>query len=189
MSEKPILFSGSMVRAILDGTDRGKLYPRPGETPLFPSHIARRLANGIMSAADGACWIWIKSKNRDGYGTLTVGGRTIHAHRLAFELSSHVILPGQHVRHTCDNPPCINPAHLVAGTRSDNMQDMVRRGRHGGPPPAQHGGENPAAKLTPAEVAEIRRCFRSGESQASIARVFGICQSQVSNIHLRKHWA
>jgi hypothetical protein len=56
---------------------------------------------------------------------------SVYAHRVAFEQTWGITLrPGQVVRHTCDNPPCINPLHLIVGTVGDNNRDIVERGRH-----------------------------------------------------------
>jgi hypothetical protein len=74
-------------------------------------------------------------KNLRGYGTawVPVGPRARHrvsAHRLAFERAWGVTAPqGMVVMHTCDNPGCVNPMHLMLGTQKDNIQDMHRKGR------------------------------------------------------------
>lgn len=74
-------------------------------------------------------------RNEKGYGVsfLYIGGRDVkvYAHRVAFEQAWGIRLQGgQVVRHSCDNPPCVNPLHLIMGTQGDNMRDMVTKGRH-----------------------------------------------------------
>lgn len=75
------------------------------------------------------CWIWTGSKNTGGHGQFTVCGKCITAHRVSYELYIGPIPEGMWVLHKCDNPPCQNPDHLFLGTRQDNVDDMVRKGR------------------------------------------------------------
>lgn len=79
------------------------------------------------------CWPWTGSTNKQGYGcwSFKSGEGPINAHRIAYGLT-HNGIPGRlHILHSCDNPPCCNPAHLDAGTHADNMVDMRVRGRAG----------------------------------------------------------
>lgn len=75
-------------------------------------------------------------RDKDGYGYVYVGHgregqRRVGAHRVAWEKANgRTLLPGEVVRHSCDNPPCVNPAHLLIGTIGDNNRDMAARGRH-----------------------------------------------------------
>jgi hypothetical protein len=86
-------------------------------------------------AAD-ECWPWTGARSRQGYGKLRVGTLTPDAHRLSYEFFYGPIPVGLHVLHTCDNPPCVNPAHLWLGTVADNMQDRNKKGRGRGEPNA-----------------------------------------------------
>ena len=83
------------------------------------------------------CWPWTASvfKNRGCYGKFQAGTnretrKAVYAHRWAYEWSKGPIPPGMCVLHSCDNPPCCNPAHLSLGTRADNLADMCRKRRH-----------------------------------------------------------
>jgi hypothetical protein len=78
------------------------------------------------------CWSWTGGRATGGYGNFWAGGSQVLAHRwlLSF-LRGQPICPGEVVCHRCDNPPCVNPAHLYVGDHFTNMQDMVERGRHG----------------------------------------------------------
>jgi hypothetical protein len=81
------------------------------------------------------CWKWTAAIDSTGYGRLGMGGRkagTIHAHRLSFLLHNEFIPEGCEVCHHCNHRWCVNPLHLYAGTRSDNMKDCVRAGTHRG---------------------------------------------------------
>jgi hypothetical protein len=81
------------------------------------------------SAGPDACWPWTGSRRGGGYGRVTVNGRSTSASRVAYELTHGTIPDGKHVCHTCDNPPCCNPAHLWVGTPADNTRDMLSKGR------------------------------------------------------------
>jgi hypothetical protein len=87
-----------------------------------------RLAMYSVPQPDG-CVVWQRSVNRGGYGQLTVNGRYVLAHRLAYEVHHGPVPDGQYVCHSCDNKICINPDHLWIGTASDNMQDAIAKGR------------------------------------------------------------
>jgi len=76
------------------------------------------------------CWEWPKYKTQAGYGTIIFDGFKFAVHRLSFEHYKGVIPKGMVVMHACDNPPCFNPDHLFLGTHAENMQDMIRKGRH-----------------------------------------------------------
>lgn len=80
--------------------------------------------------AETGCWEWRANKVR-GYGRFSHGGRMWLAHRVAHAELIGPIPDGLDVLHSCDNPPCVNPAHLRAGTDQDNMRDQLSRGRHG----------------------------------------------------------
>jgi hypothetical protein len=78
------------------------------------------------------CWPWLGVRDHKGYGQFSTGGRAggMHgAHRFAVQLTGATIPAGMFVLHHCDNPPCVNPAHLYVGTNADNMRDMWARGR------------------------------------------------------------
>ena len=118
----------------------------------------------------------------------SVGGRSHIASRIAWELhpDGGKIPRGIQVLHTCDNPPCCNFAHLFLGTVADNMRDRDLKGRRAPARGERHG----QAKLTDAQIAEIRELYIPGErgrppaehSQRALARRFGVSQAQVGRV-------
>lgn len=189
MSCKPILFNTQMVQAILAGRKkRQRLYVRSGEDRNSPEHLCKRLINALDEAPADGCWEWKRTKNCYGYGTITVNGKSMLAHRLAYILANGSQIDGLVVLHSCDNPACINPHHLRAGTQSDNMSECYERGRSSIKPISLKGEKNGASKLTEKEVIEIRRLIKSGRTQKAVAKQFGVSQSQVSNISTGRGW-
>lgn len=77
------------------------------------------------------CWLWTGAKNKQGYGSLKISGRQCRANRISYQLFNGDIPNGHFVMHTCDNPACVNPAHLITGSPKENTQDMFKKGRNG----------------------------------------------------------
>lgn len=124
--------------------------------------------------------------------------RSFRAHRFAWEITRGPIPDGLHVLHRCDNPPCCNPDHLFLGTHIDNVADMVAKGRGAKgersgarlhPERVARGERNGTAKLTAAQVAEIRATPRKVGSQHALALRFGVSDATISMIVNGKAWA
>ncbi len=88
-----------------------------------------RLSKFLPDRPVGECWIWLGSKNAGGYGQARWDGTTRLAHRYVYTMLVGAIPDGMVLRHSCDNPPCCNPDHLLVGTNLDNRRDSVERGR------------------------------------------------------------
>ena len=132
---------------------------------------------------NGGCLEWQGSTaSAMGYGYLRRKGKNYYAHRYAWTLEYGEIPQDMVVRHTCDNPLCCNLEHLVLGTRKQNSQDMVRRGR------SSKGAKNGMSRLTEDDVRAIRLKVAQGASQASVAREYSLGPMQVSRIVRRLRW-
>lgn len=129
----------------------------------------------------GRCWIWTGSTSR-GYGQLRVNGKSRSVHRLAFRLATGND-PVHDVLHSCDRRACCNPHHLRAGTAKDNVADMYDRGR------AVVGSSHKRAKLTEAEVVEMRASYAAGlTSQRTLAKVYLVSQRVVGLVVRKESW-
>lgn len=151
--------------------------------------MEERFWSKVDRAGDGECWCWNGTKI-SGYGivVLWIDKKRKHkrAHRLSYELNIGPIPEGMEVCHRCDNPPCVNPAHLFLGTHGDNVRDMHRKGRWN--PGNRNGERNGRAKLTAANVKSIRRLREKGWTQQRIADKFGVSQPLVGLILRGKVW-
>lgn len=111
--------------------------PLTSLTDLKPKTPAERLAAGLERKPNG-CLEWTGATQGSGYGVIWLDGKNIGTHRLAWMLVNGPIPDGLMIRHfVCDNPPCCDPDHLRPGTNTDNMADMVAKGRH------SHGDREP----------------------------------------------
>lgn len=132
------------------------------------------------------CWLWRGGLNDKGYGIFIVERRGVRAHRFAFEAATGTNPGDLLVCHTCDNPRCVNPAHLFLGTNQENLQDMSRKGR--ARPHVAPGEKNRQARLTSEQVAEIRAALHEGEKPSALARRYGVTDSTVSKIKKGATW-
>lgn len=146
----------------------------------------RILASVLLDEA--GCWIWQKSKYRNGYGKFAIGGGVvIGAHRASYVAFVGEIPSGLDVCHSCDVRDCVNPEHLFRGTRSENILDASKKNRvsrtH-----QKRGEANPQAKLDGAKVHEILSRLNNGETKASIARSFSVTDRVVLLISRGQLW-
>lgn len=130
-----------------------------------------------LFAETGPCEEWAKSKDGGGYGEAWHNGRHWKAHRLAWEQANfRHVSPGMVIRHRCDNPPCVNPRHLLIGTPADNTQDAIERCRV-------------SAQLDSTKAKEIRNKYaRGGITQTQLAEEYGVCHSVISDTVQGKLW-
>lgn len=137
---------------------------------------------GFVKGEADDCWEWTMSKGKkERYGRVWFEGRKHKAHRIAYQLYIGEIPEGMCVCHHCDNPSCVNPKHLFLGTRKDNMKDCANKGRIRCP----RGEHHPRAKLTAADVVEIRT---STVSSRTLAPEYGITSAAIRNIRRGIVW-
>lgn len=131
-----------------------------------------------VAKTDG-CWLWQGWKDKDGYGSMEdkASGKKLKAHRVAYALQRGPIPPGMLVRHSCDEPACCNPAHLLLGSTQDNIADRVSRQR------TPRGEAHWHSKLTDDERREI---LGAPGTHESIAKKFGVSRATISLIKERK---
>ena len=111
----------------------------------------------------GACWPYVGGKIKHGYGRY---GETL-AHRFSWMATHGETLPdGVEIRHRCDNPPCVNPAHLIAGTHAENMRDMADRTLA----PACRNGHARTPETTALTRKGHRRCLTCDREQQRARR-------------------
>jgi hypothetical protein len=151
------------------------------------------------------CWTWSGGLTK-GYGRLKIPGlrsgalaHRISAHldgRLTFEelVTKGTKGPGvKCVMHTCDNPACVRPDHLVVGTHAENMADREAKGRnkpYRGPRPIVRGSTIGTSKLTEDQVVAIRAEHTGVYGGTKrLAQKYGIKTSTVRGIIRRDSWA
>lgn len=142
----------------------------------------------VLSRFDvvGECHIHRGGKDWDGYALCKLGNVSFRAHRLSWEFHNNSKIPhGEIVMHSCDNPPCINPAHLSVGTTKKNMEDKHDKGRAA----VQAGPSNNASKVTPQMAEEAKKRLLSGEKRSVIAKSLGISKGTLELMCYGKHWS
>jgi hypothetical protein len=125
-----------------------------------------------------ACIEWQGSTNNYGYGAFALGGQNVKAHRFAFRISrGH--WPITNALHHCDNRRCVNPEHLYDGNQSDNVRDMIHRGRM----VRAYGSTHPSSRFTAGELEEVRKIAKSGHySIRALGRAYGVSSTTICSI-------
>lgn len=148
-------------------------FPKPTKVGR-PTMDPNRIWGQVRKSPD--CWEWLGKKDAKGYGFFHMGGEQWRAHRAAFVISGGCLLPGQILLHSCDNPSCVNPGHMMPGTIRENNQDRARKGR-----------SKPIRKLSVEDVREILVRVRD-EPKKALARRFNVSPSLIRQIAHRTIW-
>lgn len=131
------------------------------------------------------CWLWSGHRWPKGYGAFKdYGGSLNPASRVAFVMEVGEIPPGMVVMHTCDNPPCVNPRHLIAGTPQENNRDRDIKGRQVSP----RGEKHSHSSITNDTARVIKERLATGERQSSVADGLRVSRNVVGQIARGRTW-
>lgn len=146
-----------------------------------PSKPAIDRIRKFLVKKDDGCWIFTGRRDKEGYGTIKIGGKYGHpyqVHRVVYEFYKGNISPSLLICHKCDVKACCNPGHLFMGTQKDNIQDMLKKGRN----VRTLGERNGNCKLKKEQVDKIRSDTRK---YSEIVEDYGVVKSTISVI---KNW-
>ncbi len=152
--------------------------------------LLERFTEKYVRIPESGCWIWIAGTDPKGYGFLYSHQHGKHraAHRISLELHGVTVPDGSFVCHRCDVPSCVNPDHLFVGSPTDNVRDMIAKGRarlvkNG------KGEACPRAVLSVSDVAIIKARLAAGHTLKNIGNDYGLHLSTIHHIKTGKSWA
>jgi hypothetical protein len=189
-------FEGCGKKAVCKGMCPGHYWQMRAGKPLAPLQVQyhgysepKRFLMRVEMRGENECWPWTGSRLKvrgaqwHGQWTPTGGNAPEMTHRAAWRLFVGPIPDGQFVLHKCDNPACVNPAHLFLGSQADNVKDMWQKNRAN--PRQTHGEKHWSAKLTAEIVQQIRG---SHDRDADLAAKYGVARSTICDIRKRRIW-
>ncbi|HIE0523789.1 TPA: HNH endonuclease [Stenotrophomonas maltophilia] len=152
----------------------------------YAASVDARIAAKLIRDSAG-CLIWQGAKTVNGYGQVRLRSPANHSvlvHRWVYQRAHGGIPAGVDICHHCDNRACAELSHLFVGTRQENMDDMVAKGRS----PCTQGELSGKAVLKESDVQEMDSMRSFGATHAQIAKKFGVHSSHVSRILSGKRW-
>ena len=132
----------------------------------------------------GECVVFTGCKDNCGYGRIRRDSGLVRLHRAVWERDNGNIPLGHIIMHSCDNPACINPEHLILGTQRLNIFDMDKKGRRR----TLIGSEQPMAKLTETDIPMIIMRLQNGNTCVSIAKHYGVSEGLIRHIKKGRAW-
>lgn len=164
---------------------------------MFDANAAERFWAKVRRGSDDECWPWQAGVDKDGYGRFRSMYVNHRSHRVAYQLANGDIPAGLCVLHACDNPKCCNPNHLSIGTNLDNIADRVAKGRSASgdrhfarlhPERMRRGSHINTSRLSDADVYDVLRRLKAGQSLSSIGRHYGVSHTAIRLIRDGRNW-
>lgn len=144
---------------------------------------AKRFWARVQKKGANDCWPWAGATDSLGYGRIKLDNRarSVLVHRFSWHLAFGK-WPADCLLHRCDNPTCVNPRHLFEGSRKDNVDDMIAKGR------MPRGAKRGHAKLTDEKVKRILLFIAAGRSCTSIAKRYSVARNVIRGIKSGTRW-
>ena len=175
----------------------------PTATRMIPplSHADKKRFFAKIKVKDSTgCHEWQAFRDKFGYGQFALKGKIFAAHRVSYFLSTGEDLKDMCALHRCDNPSCVNKAHLFPSTYADNARDCASKGRSNKPRGDMHfarvrperlarGEDNGSSKLNESRVLAIRSKYAQGSvTLRQLAGEFGVAFASIGRVINRKSW-
>lgn len=129
--------------------------------------MARTRDAGYTVEEGTGCWIWLGAKGKNGYGRIEIDGKSTGAHRWYWERIHGPMPEGMEPHHKCENPACVNPAHIEPVTHGENLRAGIQ------------------AKLDWQKVREIRA---SSETPKVLADRYGVSVTLIYEVKRNACW-